>query len=207
MDGLNIYLGVGIVLVLAAILGEIEALGVKVPPLRSRKLRLVLAGLGVVSIVAAYIAPLPGTAATIRKDEEAAYQRQVLAACDSISATKRLGDNALRLDDKGNILRDPFVALLQRQVAQNEATLGQLWSQKTPEDLRDTRDDARATGQAALDAARRLIDRVRALPPAFTQEQLDAVGSQFEAEGGSQNWTRFGSAMSRLAGETCKLPA
>jgi hypothetical protein len=207
MDGVNIYLGVGIVLVLAALVGQIEALGMKIPALRSRLLRLVLAGLGVASMVAAYIAPLPGTAATARKDRQEAYQRQVVAACDAITATRSLGDNALRLDKQGRVLRDPLASLLQRQVNQNQATLNDLWSQEVPEGLRDARQDAQDLSEKVLHLELRTVSAVRSMPHTFSQEQLDAVVSDLVAADSEQTWPRFRSAMSRLAGETCKLPA
>ncbi|SBT52406.1 hypothetical protein [Micromonospora auratinigra] len=206
MDGLNIYLGLGIVLILAACLGEVEALGVRIPPLRSKPVRVVLGVLGVVAVVAAFVAPLPGTAAAERKERTAAYQRQVLAACADVSSTRKLGDDALRLDERGRILRDPTVALFERQIAQEDAALAQLFARETPADLRAERDAARAEWAAALTVMRASVARIRALPPAFTQQQMDAVAAGVDAEA-AQHWSRFRSAMSALAGETCALPA
>ncbi|HET8661607.1 MAG TPA: hypothetical protein VFM55_21745 [Micromonosporaceae bacterium] len=207
MDGLNIYLALGIVFLLAAALGEVEALGVKIPPLKSRPIRILLAVLGAVLIVAAFIAPLPGTAATERKERRAAYQRQVLAACAAISATRATGDNALRVDRQGRMLRDQMVTLLGQQLAQNEETMRQLWSREVPKDLRTERNEAKAAWEASMVLARQFLSELREFPDAVTQEQLDRLSARLMVEGGSGAWARFRSAMSRLAGETCKLPA
>ncbi|MFR9778140.1 hypothetical protein ACL02O_19060 [Micromonospora sp. MS34] len=207
MDGLNVYLALGIVFLLAAVLGEIEALGIKIPPLKSRPVRAMLAVLGAAFVVAAFVAPLPGTAATERKERRAAYQRQVLAACDSISATRATGNNALRLDNQGRMQRNQLVTLLGQQMAQQEETMRQLWSREAPTDLRTERDEAKAAWEASMAHARQYLGEVRKLPDDLTQEQLDRVTAEFTVEGGYEEWARFRSAMSSLAGETCKLPA
>ncbi|MFC4148152.1 hypothetical protein ACFO0M_18010 [Micromonospora mangrovi] len=206
MDGLNIYLGLGVVLLLAAALGEVEALGFRIPPLRDRRVRVALGVVGVVAVVAAFVAPLPGTAAANRKEARATYQRQVLATCVAVSSTRRLGDGAVRLDDRGRIQRDPMVALFERQLAQEDAAVAQLWARETPADLRGQRDAARAAWTESEAVMRRLLERIRALPSAFTQEQLDAVTGPATAQGAA-GWSRFRGAMAELAGENCDLPA
>ncbi|QLQ39094.1 hypothetical protein [Micromonospora robiginosa] len=207
MDGLNVYLGLGIVFLLAAALGEVEALGVRIPPLKSRLVRAALALSGAALVVAAFVAPLPGTAATERSERRAAYQRQVLAACDAIASTRATGDNALRVDDRGRMSRDQMVSILGQQWAQESETMRRLLSREVPEGLRPEWREAEAAWQPITVRGPRYVSAVRGLPDAFTQEQLERVTADVAAAGGYEEWSRFRSAMSELAGGTCKLPA
>ena len=138
MDGINVYLAIGIVFLLAAIFGGIEALGIKIPAPKRRNARLVFALVGIAAVVAAYVAPLPGTAAA----KVAAYRDQVKSSCSEMRRIRAAGDDALPMNPKGQIDTVAMLDLFRRQSAQLDATLAALWEETTPRSLRADRAEA-----------------------------------------------------------------
>ncbi len=203
VEGVNIYLGVGIVLVLAAVVGGIKGLGFQVERPRNQRARIVLLLLGLAFGAAAYLAPLPGTAKKDRDEAQQAYQQQVLAACQSVKATKHSGDNALQIDENGLFRRDPLVQLMNGQIASDEAVLAALWAQDEPADLGATKAQAEAAGSVVIDGAKRARDAIQAAPDALSQDDLNAVMAQFPES--ATVAAQFASAMSHLAGQSCDM--
>lgn len=201
MDGVNIYLGVAVALFLAGV--GIKALGVDPGQPRTTKVRAVLFVLAVGFAVAAYLAPLPGTAKYDRQQAEQSYQRQVLAACADYKTAVHAGDNFSGRDDQGQFVRDSLVRFMTSQLSAERATLNALWRKNPPSELQEPAQRARQLADRGLAIYSQVIDRIRQLPPTFGQDELDSVDAEFSQV--DSLGPEFSSAMSELAGESCAL--
>lgn len=206
MEPVNVFLGVGIVLVLTALLGQIEAFSVKVAPVNSPLRRVVVGCLGVALVVGAYVLPLPGDADREDRDEVSAYQAQVLATCDRLSAILASGEDALDLEMNADgtlvVRRDQLVQLVQRQLTERSAALDALWDRVAPTSLTEEVQTARALAEEGLQLGAQLLTALGGLPARFPQAQIDVLAAGFEAQSPGHA-SRTNAAFASLAGGTC----
>lgn len=227
MDGINIYLGIGIILFLAGLLGQIKGLGFEIPLLSSRWTRFLLVLLGAGLVVAAYVAPLPGAhpskdpSGTAAREEqpddgsqdrastsgskEASYRKQVLATCAEIAHIVQRGRTALPVLPNGKFDKDGTVRFLDRQMVESRAVMAELWRIDAPSSLRADQESASVAMKEALDATATVTDDMRRhLPAEFTGDDLDRVIARTQADQ-VRTRARVAAAMTRLAGEPCRL--
>lgn len=206
MQPVNIFLGLGIVLILAALLGQIEALSVKIAPLATMRRRVVVGSIGLALVGAAYVLPLPGDSERRNREDVAAYQQQVLATCDRLQQILASGDDALtpEFSDGGEILfnRDQVLGLFNRQNAERDAALQELWNRDVPEALTDERDAAKALADEGQAFAPVAIAFIEQLPEQVRQTDLDELAQRVDTE--HPGWrSRINAAFAALAGQTC----
>jgi len=199
----NIYLGLGIVFLLAAVFGGIEALGFNIPRPKRRIARIGLAVAGVALVAAAYFAPLPGTTATKVAD----YRKKVQGTCAELKRIRDAGDDALKINEKMEIDTVHMIGLFRRQLAQQDAALEALWGESAPRPVRGDRKDAVDMSEEVLALAADVITHLEQTLPAWaTQAEIDQASTYRQDEVITLG-ARTNRSMSDLAGKDCGFGA
>jgi hypothetical protein len=199
MDGVNVYLGLGIVLLLTAGFRGIDALGIPVPARTQVGSQILLAAAGVAAVVGAYTAPLPGTAT----EEIAGYRDLVRSSCSELRQIKASGDDAVLLDAKGRIDTVALLELSRRQSAQHDATLTALWAEAPPRSLRDDREEAIERSARSSDLLFDVLAHVEATLPRWATEADVDLAFAYRDQEAIALTSKADQALSDLAGEEC----
>ena len=203
----NILLSAGAACVILAIVGGgAQAFGVQIPVLSSVRRQVALGVVGIGFLAAAFVVGNGSASSNTGNPAVAAYQQEVLAACQTAKSAGSGDVLIAALNTDGTLDRDRYVAGLRDSITAWSSVWQELWRHPVPDELRAK---ASAAQQAANDATAQLraaVDEIPAqLPARFTYQDLAALTGRLDAALGAPA-SRLQGAMSELAGQPCGVP-
>jgi hypothetical protein len=192
-------------IILAVVGGGAKAFGVEVPVLDKRSRQIGLGIVGVLFLVGAYLAGSGDGGDD--GPEVAAYRQEVLATCRSLQDAASGNPVVAAANDDGTYDRARFISALRGQLRASIEVLKEFWKRPVPQELKADATAARNAADALSARTRTQINQTPSIvPPVFSVQQLAGLIGELNT-GLRAPSSRFEGAMSRLAGQPCRVLA